>query len=292
MATTKVPKKVAAMITAERKRQEAELRERDAAAAREKAAMVEKGRQLYEAHYEQALQKVPEWLRQYVVPVSTERTDEEDLERTGRGWGRVDGSRLTFNIPGLAPISFDPEKAMFMSACASWNSYEDTQPQFNYRNSEWKENLSAILLQAEREAQKLAEQQAEYERVQVTQKEFIEEAEARQLKIDAAHALEAQKERSEAEALIAALEEDQVAIFLLKAFLVLRRERQAYERQIDGMEDSLGYAEEFWSRKAASLRRQAEDAESRAEDERRRANDAQDDLDKANKKIKSIEQGW
>jgi hypothetical protein len=59
-----------------------------------------------------------------------------------------------------------------------------------------------------------------------------------------------------------------------------------YMERISDADDTMCSMEERWSRKAADLRRQAQEAERRAEEERNRASDLEDDLEKAKKNAK------
>ena len=65
-----------------------------------------------------------------------------------------------------------------------------------------------------------------------------------------------------------------------------------FEAQVADANNSMYSMDERWSRKAAELRRQADDAQRRAEEERNRASSIEDDLDDAQKKIKKMERGW
>lgn len=93
---------------------------------------------------------------------------------------------------------------------------------------------------------------------------------------------------AEETALLNSIKDDPIAIHLLKAFVLLREERGAFERRIEEMDDQMYGMEDRWSRKAADLRRQADDVERRARDEQSRL---QNDLDDAEAKLRKAQRG-
>jgi hypothetical protein len=94
---------------------------------------------------------------------------------------------------------------------------------------------------------------------------------------------------AEETALFNAIKDDPIAIHMLKAFVLLCDERNAFEQRINEMDEFMFGIEERWSRRAADLRRQAEDIERRAQDEQYRL---QSDLDDAESKLKKAQRGW
>jgi hypothetical protein len=130
-------------------------------------------------------------------------------------------------------------------------------------------------------------------------KKVFEEKEDRQIQLDQSiarchkrkqeQAEEALRQASEEKALFDAIKNDPIAVHMLKAFVLLRDERSAFEQCIEEMGDEMYGMEDRWSRKASDLRRQAEDAQRRADDDRRRL---ESDLDDAEAKLKKAQQGW
>ena len=76
----------------------------------------------------------------------------------------------------------------------------------------------------------------------------------------------------------------------MKAFLMVHQERSSFQERIYESDQAAYSLKEQLIRKAEDLRRQAQDAERQAENERSRISDLEDDLSKANKKLKS--QSW
>jgi hypothetical protein len=303
MSTNLIPSNIAEII--ERKRQtllearwqkeEAEQRERQEAEAI--------GHAKYDEYIQAALLKVPEYLRQYVLPTE----DVPDFYRIGKGWN-TPGDWLYFEIPGLAKILFAPQakdspwKYQTASPYEQKYSYDgDTihmEPSLNFSDRQygWTDDLDYALGCAQAELQKYQKYVAEYA---AQQEEIAKEAkqreadaakkETRNQEAQARRDLEQQQEQTEERALFEAIKSDPIALNMLKAFVLLRDERSSFQEQLENADWTIYNMEERHSRRATELRRQADEAERRALDEHSRL---QSDLDDAEAKLKKAERGW
>ena len=303
MSTDQVPSNIAEIIEKKRQallaehqaKEEKEKRERDEAEAIGKAK--------YDEYFQASLLKVPEYLRQYVMPGN----DEPDYYRIGNRW-ETPNDWFYFEIPGLAKILFAPnakgEAWKYQTASPyeqryGYNGetiYVEPSLSFSDRQYGWTDDLDYALGCAHAELQEYQKYVEEYAAMQ---DEIAKLAEERQASVEAKEArdqerqarqeLEKQQEQAEEQTLFDAIKNDAVAMNLLKAFVLLRDERSSFEQRLEDADSSLYNMEERHSRRASQLRHQADEAERRAEDERRRL---QDDLDDAEAKLKKAERGW
>jgi hypothetical protein len=288
MTDQNIPKNIAAIIQNEEVRQEKERQVKELARLQEEAAWIEKGRSIVREVLALGVGKLPAQIREYVIPIDQMKIEEDELSRLGHGWVRPDGIFLQIRIPGLAPIEFNPEKEIYKS----YNADQDgtwSEPVYRFRDNNWYQDPAPALVDARRAFVQIGELQASYEALKKVREE-------EQLRVQEEDSLQeqktieaAQRKSDDARLLVDQLDQDPVAIFLLKGFLAIQRERREYLLQIEGANDSLSAMEERYSRKAADLRRQLKDAEQETEDERRRKEDLRDELDKVEKKAK---RGW
>lgn len=204
---------------------------------------------------------------------------------------------LEFNVPGLAPIAMifsinKDEEAVFESWMVAgvdtfeWDSETDLYKKagFSFREGRYerkkadKTNLKQVLWAAKDCAKEKEERQIRLD--QETVRYQIREEKRKQ---------EDARQVAEEEALFKAIKNDPVAIQMLKAFILLRDERSIFEQRIEEMGEEMYGMENRWSRKAADLRRQADEAERRARDEQSRL---QSDLDDAEAELKKAKRGW
>jgi hypothetical protein len=248
-----------------------------------------KGKAIADEWIEKAFLSIPEWLRQYYCSEATSL----DYYRIVQGWESSRDLTLTFKIPGLAQIQY--QDGQWRSEQCGWNrGYEDSEPYIHFgRDSYWQSSLEATLVYAKSEMEEhqsnLTEYAAEQERLA---KRATEEAQMdNQIEQKIKKEKEEQKaaEQAEEEALLLSIKNDPVAIHMLKAFILLRDERSTFEQHLDELGEEMYSIENHWSRKAADLRRQADEAKRHARDEQSRL---QSDLDDAEAKLKKSKRGW
>jgi hypothetical protein len=299
MSTNLVPSNIAEIIEKKRQGLLEERQRKEEAEKREREAAEAIGRAKYDEYIQASLLKVPEYLRQYVVPTN----DVPDFYRIGKGW-ETPNDWLYFQIPGLAKILFAPQAKEIAWKYQTASPYEQRygfdgeairiEPSLNFseRQYDWTDDLDYALGCAHAELQKYQKFVEEY----ATKQEEISKLDEQRKVMDQAREakeafVDAQREREQTEeqqALFNAIKGDPIALHLLKAFVLLRDERSTFEYQLENSDSALYNMEERRSRKAADLRRQAEEAERRAEDERYRL---QSDLDDAEAKLKKAARG-
>jgi hypothetical protein len=284
-----------ALFVERQRKAEAELRDR------EEHEVI--GRSKHIEYIQDALSRVPEFLRQYEVPSG----DEPDFYRIGKGWERP-SDWLYFEIPGLAKILFAPNAKESPWKCQTASPYEQrydfdgdvihVEPSLNFSDRQygWTDDLDYALGCAHAELQKYQEYVAEYA---AKQEEIAREVEQREVLAKAREAKEAflatqreqeqAQEKAEEQALFEAIKSDPVALNMLKAFILIRDERSSFQTQLENADWSLYNMEERHSRRAEELRRLADEADRRAADERSRL---QSDLDDAEAKLKKVQRGW
>ena len=281
--TSIIENKKLAMRAAQEKKQKQEQSDREA-----KIAL---GREALRQKITETLEFVPEWLRQYNVTEST--WGDDTLFNIGNG-SLNKNMNLFFSIPELAWIQFrwDGEEADWRSQTArtSFREYGPEVPKLDFNNgSYWSTDLEFILMEAEQEFQKFSIMEREYQDGVAAIRLRLEEEAQREAKAEERRSAEQAIEETEEQQLFDAFKDDPVAIHLLKAFMMIRQERSAFEQQIENANDSLYSMEEHWTRKAADLRRQAENADRRAADEKYRL---ESDLSDAEDKLKKVQRGW
>jgi hypothetical protein len=272
-----------------------EQREAQGKEDQKRAAELQSGRENVRDAITQKLQLVPEWLRKFDVTESL--WDEDELLSVGRGFSNLDALQLQFHIPGLARIRMkkqmmkgtDQYNVQFKSARydEDFREYGPNAPKLDFRgDSYWTEDLEYALVEAEMEFGKFEENQSNYLKGLESRKQDAERQLQREQKAEARAAAELTIRESEERELFNVFKDDPVAINLLKAFLMILQERNLFEAQIEDANNSLYSTENYWSSKAAELRRQADNAQRRAEEEKCQL---QSDLDDAEAKLKKAE---
>lgn len=282
-----IPSEIAQLI--EQKTQEVlEAKwQKEEAQKRQEEEIVAKGKAAYDEYFQAAMQKVPEFMRPYFDPAH----GKPDFERIGKNWARPVDYDLWFSVPGLAFITFSSPNELWQAQSVNWSPDWDESPNWGWRDPT--KDVALALAQAKKtqaDYQKFSEQYAQQRAEKAQQREEYERKEAEH---EARAAEEANTDRhaeqSEEEILFDVLRNDAVAMYLLKAYLLINEERQGFRQQIENYDEAMYSMENRWSRRAEELRRQADEADRRAEDERSRL---QSDLDDAEAKLKKAERGW
>lgn len=275
-------------IAEEEQATQQEQNEADALAEAEKAteALVEQAKQLFE--------KVKHLIPDVILPY---------LLVDGRVPGHGDSNwwekSLEFHIPGLAPIAMffagviredeQPKLSYWLVAGVcdlDWDQKTDIcktagfsfESEFSYKAKAGETNLRQVLLAAKIAFENKEDRQIELDQSIVRHHKRMEKREQEEARVI-----------SEEQALFEVIKNDPIAIHMLKAFILLRDERSAFEQRLEEMGEEMYGMENRWSRKAEELRHQAEYAERRARDEQSRL---QSDLDDAEAKLKKAERGW
>jgi hypothetical protein len=286
-----VPEGIAVLISAKKRSMQDEQKQKELQQEQKRKEDIEVGRTVLRLRIAEALIAVPEWLRPYDVTES--EWDDDNLERVGKGYIKLNGFILFFDIPGLAPIQYETKETNWRAAQAhsQWKEYGPEIPKLGFTNScYWRSDLEYTLIEAEASFREFQKMQVEYEKRLEDDRRRQEEEMLHEQKVEACQYAKEQVDEIEEKELFDIFKDDPIAVHLLKAFLAIRQERSMFECQIEDANSTMYSLEERYSRKAEDLRRQAKYAERRAEEERNRASDLEDDLSKANKKIKS--QGW
>lgn len=232
---------------------------------------------------------IPAFIFPYLIP-----SFESDLNI--EWWKRM----LVFHVPGLAPIAMfftgiirDDEKPKVDSWCVA-----------GVADLDWDEDID-LCRTAGFSFSTIDKVDADisniYELLWVAKKSF-EDKEVRQIELDQAivryhKRIEKQEKEkahqvSEEQALFDAIKNDPIAIHMLKAFILLRDERSAFEQRLEEMGEEMYSIENHYSRKAADLRRQADEAERRASEKESNLRSLQNDLDDTEEKLKKAQRGW
>jgi hypothetical protein len=293
-----IERKRQALLEEKHRKEEAERRERE-----ETEAI---GRAKYDEYIQASMLKVPEYLRRHVSPTD----NVPDFYRIGKGWENP-SDWLYFQVPGLARILFAPQAKdnpwKYQNAHPGetryWEGetiYVEPSLSFSDRQYGWTDDVEYALGMAQKNMKDYQQYVAEYEARQeeieqdeASRRNEKQEAVARETDLEAKYQAEQEakerQEQAEEAALFDAIKNDPIAIHMLKAFVLLRDERNNFEQRLENADEAIYSIENRWSRRAEELRRQADDAERRAEDDRRRL---QDDLDDAEAKIKKANRGW
>ena len=287
---TQIPENVAILISTKKQIIKDEKTQRDENERIKRQTFIDEGRKLLQLRIKEILWNLPEWIRPYET---TEKEYEDDhLERIGEGYLKLETMNLAFKIPGLASIQFCSKDSSWRSAQAHGLQWDDNrEPDISFGNNcYWRSDLEYVLVEAEDAQKSFVEYQKSYEdrQEQIVKKDaerFDHEAEAEQRADE-----QIKLEKTEAEQLFEIFKDDPIAIALMKAFLMVHQERSSFQERIYESDQAAYSLKEQLIRKAEDLRRQAQDAERQAENERSRISDLEDDLSKANKKLKS--QSW
>ncbi len=287
MSTQTVPSEIASIIEQKRLALLEEQRQKEAEDIRAREEAELQGNIKFNEYLAEVILKVPEWIRPYLDLT----IDGPDYLRIAKGWDRLETIDLHFSIPGLAPIEFAPNINQWRCASALWNrNYEQSEPYLEFCNSSfWDSDLEFVLGEAQAQMNEYQESLKQYaveqeERARRAERDLQDEADRQArdnltaIRIELRH----QEEKAEEQILLDMLKSDPVAIAMLKAYMMLQQERNSFTAQIEDANNSLYSMEDYWSRKAVELRRQADDAQRHAEDERLRL---QSDLDDAEAKL-------
>ena len=287
----KVPEDIAAIIEQKRLAMQAKQEKDEGIKAEKRKAFIETGREKLRLVIIETESSVPEWLWKYDVTQIT--FGDDDLERIGEGYNKLDSLWLEFHIPGLAPIEFRKGDWRSAQASTSWREYGPDLPKLEFNNSSyWRSDLEYTLIEAEQELQSFAQLQKEYQEKMAGEQRYAEQSTRREEEAKSKRAAEQTIRETEERELFNVFKDDPVAIQLLKAFMMINQERTTFNSQIEDANESMYSMEEGWSRKAADLRRQADDAQRRAEEERDRVSSLQSDLDDIENKLKKAQRGW
>ncbi len=254
-----------------------------------------RGKTKFDEHIAVALSMVPEWMRIYYDPTLYQ----PDYYRIDKGWDRVESMPLRFSIPGLALIQFDAKDSTWKCQDAYWDSNTYYDPALDWsRGSDWSSDLEYILFRAQKEMAEYKKFLAEYalkeeKRARRQEENAREEAEreGHEREAEIRSEVERVEEKAEEQTLLDYLRCDPIALAFVKAFVMVYQERSGYIAQIEDLNNQLYSQDEYWSHKAVELRRQADEAQRHADEEYSRASDLEDDLSKANKKIKETQRG-
>jgi hypothetical protein len=282
-----IPQSIREVIERQLALQEVERQKKEAQALAAQQEYIAKGKVIYEAWLAERMLVVPDEVKPYYVrPLYNQQGDE--LFKKIKKYSHVKDFSLVFEVPGLAPLVLNAKNIWgTMSACKDDND----EPVWGdwYNAIQRAETLDAVYAMA-------LEEKRAFEKIKARSAEMSarwEAREAEQRELDQAREIErtqkAEQQKSEVERLLDDLKNDRIAMQLVKAFWAIQQEKSFYIEQIGELDSGLQSMEERWSRKASELRRMATEAERRAEEERSRASDLEDDLSKAEKKIK---RGW
>lgn len=299
----KVPAEIAAIIEQKKQAMQAKHEEEERTKLENRNQMIEAGRAAFRSKVAEMLKAVPDWLHQYDVTEIT--CSEDDLERIGEGYNKLDSLWLEFHIPGLAPIQFEREKTKGTENFSNlWRSAEmhfehsydygySDKPTLTFTNGcYWRTDLEFTLSEAEVNFSEFSARMAEYDQKLKDAQIRAEQEEEREVKANARHAAEQAARDSEERILFNLFKDDPVAINLMKAFMMINQERTTFNAQLEDASETMYSIEQRWSHRAEDLRRQAEHAQRMADEERDRVSSLQSDLDDVEGKLKKAQRGW
>lgn len=263
---TTIPANIMAIMEEKKAQVRAEQAAEAEANKRKQDELFAMGSQMYIDFRAAAIEKLPEWIREYVEPSSL---GIEDFIQFGRGC-RIE-PYLFIAVPGLARIMFNAEKQTFMESTAWWRGYVESEPELRFdRDSGVRKDLEYTLCRAEKEMhdhqENLIKWKAAKEReLQEYNRSEAADQEADERRKELARARAEQEARDAREELYTfdILKNDAIAMHLVKAFLLLQDERSGFANRLQDMDETM-----------YSL---------------------QDDLDDAEKKLKKAERaarGW
>jgi hypothetical protein len=283
-----IPAEIAAIIKRKEQSLLEEKRQQEVAQQRATEEAQVQGQIKFNEYLQDTILKTPEWIRPYL---DLQYEGGPDYLRIGKGFDHVETLSLFFSIPGLAEIEFDPKLNQWRCEVSGWNrNYGDAEPYIHFgNNSYWRGDIECVLREARRERRDYDQCLSEYA-VQMEEQAKRAEAYALEQKIQEAkeaesylrHDLKRQQEQTEEQALFDAIRHDPIVIHMLKAFVLLRDERNTFEQRLMDADETMSSIENRWSRRAEELRRQADEAQRRADDEKARI---QSDLEDAEAKL-------
>lgn len=289
----KVPEFVAELIENKKLNMQIEREEEESNRLTKRNELIEAGRVKLRAKVAELLTGLPEWLHQYDATETSFSGD--DLVNVGDGYNKLDTLWMQFNIPGLAPIQYRSKTADWRSAQTyfDYREYGPSVPELGFTNgSYWRTDLEYTLVEAGMALGEFEAKKTDYLQKIETDKVREEQRLQNQEQSEQAREVKQRVAETEERELFNIFKDDPVAINLLKAFLMINQERSMFESQISDANETVYSVEERWSRKAADLRRQADDAQRQAEEERDRVSSLQSDLDNAEDKLKKAQRGW
>lgn len=215
---------------------------------------------------------------------------------------------IVFEVPGLAPIKtvFEFEKD------AGWGQkksnrdklyevmrYEECYPN-EYTEHKmiearwwWSTNSLADALclaeKSEREHQALI---AVQEQRRSEAEQASTEREQREAQVEIETSKRDTADQVERERLFMDLNQDPVAIALMKVFSAVRAERDDYISQINGLNDNLSSMDEHYSRRIAEVKSAADEVRREAEAARIEVTDKSYEVDQLEEKLKKAKRGW
>jgi hypothetical protein len=295
MSIGSIPENIEVIIEAEEERIKKEQAEKEEKRRFDDQQRIERGRAYIKAYVDQTLQSVPEYLREFYHHLNEDHRSPDELAHLyGNENESLDVNRdLVFYIPGLAPIVYDVLSKSLGCFSAQRNDEQDCAAWGDWRNAYRRHSrIETLLVIAKNEFDKYQSIQSKYDEQERKRRE--REIEAQRIDYERSVMEDAAEEVDELEdeVLFNAIKKDQVAIFMLKAFLAIRQERSIFEQRIEEADDSMMSMEERWSRKANALRKQAMEADRLASEERNRAQDLESELEKTKKNNKRTESVW
>lgn len=286
-----IPGAVLEVIEQEQARLDAEAKEKDDKEKAERLSAIAKGRELFEASMAELLPKI--WPP--LVPFLLVQPNENAFMHAGRR-GELEVDVIRFNVPGLAPLFLRVEQGTWQCASPGLKIEDSFDPEIEWRD--WHNALTKPAL-LEATLVRARSNYLQYEQMTIERENrLIEKAlqaadrEQRKLVGEEKESVEQENVTAVDEALWDAIKNDPVAVLLIKAFLVVKITRDSFEERIVNADEQLYTMEEHWSRRAASLRKDAEDADRRAEDERNRISGLEAELDDAERELKKAKRGW
>ncbi|MBI5964903.1 MAG: hypothetical protein HY863_15600 [Chloroflexi bacterium] len=239
MSIGSIPESIELIINAEVERINKEQSEKEEREKVDYQQRLERGRAYIKAYVDRELEFVPEYLREFYHHLNQSNRDADELAHL---YGRENESQdvnldLVFYIPGLAPIVYDVYNESLGCFTAHRNNETDCAVWGDWRNAyRLRDCVETVLVIAKEEFDKYQTIQSEYDlRVEKRRERELEEQRRDYERSVMDDAIE-EVEEMENEVLFEAIKDDQVAIFMLKAFVGIQQERKHFEQRIDGAE--------------------------------------------------------
>jgi hypothetical protein len=289
MKEESVPGTILNIILTEQTRIDTQLHEKRMREQEEHQADVNRGKAKFGTWLEKALGKMPEIIAPYYTGIMTDESEENVFSWLGRTENMPDYD-LRFDVPGLAPVVFNHSRNVWGHATIDDSHYEIEPKWAMYFNAlRRSETLEMTLLSARHEAVKMQAAMRKYQSDLEREEKFRKAEELSDAISYAKHEAQVAQEKSEAETLLAMLDQDPTAIIMLRAYVAIRKQHGIYEQLISDAEEAMFSQERRYESKAAKFRKQAQDAARQTSEEASRASDLEDDLAKIKKQSK---RGW
>ncbi len=240
MSIGSIPEGIELIINAEVARINKETAEKEEKERINDQQRIERGRAYIRAYVDRELEFVPEYLREFYHHLNDKDRDPDQLAYLyGQENESQDVNRdLVFYIPGLAPIVYDVYNESLGCFTAHENNELDCAVWGDWRNAYRRhDRVETVLVIAKEEFDKYQSIQLRFDE----QKEARRKRELESQRRDYEHSVMAdameEVDEMEDEVLFNAIKDDQVAIFMLKAFLAIRQERSSFEQRIMGAEN-------------------------------------------------------